>query len=160
MKTEIVKVKIPENASVIIGHSHFIKTVEDIYEALVNSVPQIKCGVSSCEASGPCLVRTEGTDAELKKSAAENALAIGVGHSFIIFLNNAYPINVLTRIKSVAEVCSIYCATANPVEVIVAETSQGRGLLGIVDGFSPKGIEGQKEKASRKKLLRAIAYKL
>jgi adenosine/AMP kinase len=140
--------------------SHFIKTVEDLYEALVNSVPGIRFGLAFCESSGPCLVRHEGTDEELRKLAAEKALEIGAGHSFIIFLRGAYPINVLNAVKAVPEVCQIYCATGNPVEVIVAETEQGRGILGVVDGYRSKGVESEKEVAERKSFLRRIGYKL
>jgi len=160
IKTEVVKVKPPEGCNVILGMSHFIKTVEDLYEALVNSVPGIKFGLAFCESSGPCLVRHEGTDEELRRLAAEKALEVGAGHSFIIFLRGAYPINVLNAIKSVPEVCQIYCATGNPVEVVVAETEQGRGILGVVDGYRSKGIESEKEVGERKSFLRRIGYKL
>ena len=160
MKTKVVKIEMPKDANVIIGQAHFVKTVEDIYEALVNSVPNIKFGVGFCEASGPCLVRCEGNDDGLKKIAAKNALDIGAGHSFIVIMQNAYPINVLKAIKDVPEVCSIYCATANNVEIIVSETEQGKGILGIVDGSAPKGIENEEEADKRKKLLRKIGYKL
>jgi adenosine/AMP kinase len=160
VKVEVVKVKPPEGCNVILGMSHFIKTVEDLYEALVNSVPGVRFGLAFCESSGPCLVRHEGTDEELRKLAAEKALEIGAGHSFIIFLRGAYPINVLNAIKAVPEVCQIYCATGNPVEVIVAETEQGRGILGVVDGYRSKGVESEKEIAERKSFLRRIGYKL
>ena len=160
MKTKVVKIEMPKDANVIIGQGHFVKTVEDIYEALVNSVPNIKFGIGFCEASGPCLVRCEGNDDGLKKIAAKNALDIGAGHSFIVIMQNAYPINVLKAIKDVPEVCSIYCATANNVEIIVSETEQGKGILGIVDGSAPRGIENEEEADKRKKLLRKIGYKL
>ena len=160
VKVEVVKFKPPEGCNVILGMSHFIKTVEDLYEALVNSVPGIRFGLAFCESSGPCLVRHEGTDEELRKLAAEKALEIGAGHSFIIFLRGAYPINVLNAVKAVPEVCQIYCATGNPVEVVVAETEQGRGILGVVDGYRSKGVESEKEVAERKSFLRRIGYKL
>ncbi len=160
MKTKVVKIEIPKDANAIIGQAHFVKTAEDLYEALVNSVPNIKFGIGFCEASGPCLVRYEGNDDGLKKIAAKNALSIGAGHSFVIIMKNAFPINVLKAIKDVPEVCSIYCATANNVEVIVSETEQGKGILGTVDGSAPKGIEGEEEIENRKELLRKIGYKL
>ena len=160
MKFETVKVEMPENCNVILGTAHFIKTVEDIYEALVNAVPSIKFGIGFCEASGPCLVRSEGNDEELKKLAINHALKLGCGHSFIIFLKDAFPINVVGTIKQVPEVCTIYAATANPLEVIVAETEQGRGIMGVVDGSKPKGIETPKDVAERKAFLRKIGYKL
>ena len=155
-----MKVERPENANVIIGQTHFIKTAEDIYEALVNSVPTIKFGLAFCEASGPCLVRVEGNDEALKKTAAENALKISAGHSFIIIMRNAYPINVLRAVKNVPEVCSIFCATANEVEVIIAETNLGRSIIGVVDGEKSKGIETEKDVKERKEFLRKIGYKL
>lgn len=160
METKIVKIEKPSESNVIIGQSHFIKTTEDIYEALVNSVPGIKFGIGFCEASGPCLVRCEGTDEGLKKIAAKNALAIGAGHSFVIIIQNAYPINVLKAIKDVPEVCSIYCATANEVALILAETGEGRAILGVVDGSKVKGIESEADVLKRKELLRKIGYKL
>ena len=160
MKIETVKVDMPENCNVILGTAHFIKTVEDIYEALVNAVPSIKFGIGFCEASGPCLVRFEGNNKELKNIASNHASRLGCGHSFIIFLKNAYPINVLDKIKQVPEVCTIHAATANPLEVIVAETEQGRGILGVVDGFKPKGIETEKDAEARREFLRKIGYKL
>ena len=160
MELETVKVEVPENCNIILGTAHFIKTVEDIYEALVNAVPGIKFGVGFCEASGPCLVRTEGNDKELKKLATDHASRLGCGHSFIIFLKNAYPINVLDKIKQVPEVCTIHAATANQLEVIVAETEQGRGVLGIIDGFKTKGIETEEDVVTRKEFLRKIGYKL
>ena len=160
MEIKTYKVKIPEGTNVILGQTHFIKSVEDLYEALVNSVPQIKFGLAFCEASGPCLVRFEGNDEELKKLASQTAFEIGAGHFFVIYIKNAYPINVLDAIKQCREVCSIFCATANPVEVIIAETEQGKGILGVVDGFSSKGIETEKEVKERKEFLRKIGYKL
>ena len=144
----------------IIGQAHFIKTVEDIYEVLVGSVPSIKFGIAFSEASGKCLVRVEGNDSELKKIASDNVLAIGCGHMFFIALRESYPINVLNQIKKVPEVCLIFCATANPLEVIVAQSQQGRALLGVVDGFSPKGSESEEDKKARKALLRKFGYKL
>lgn len=155
-----VKIEKPEEINFILGQSHFIKTVEDIHEALVSTVPGIRFGLAFCEASGKCLVRWTGTDAAMIELAHKNALAIGAGHSFILFLGQGYfPINVLNTIKAVPEVCRIFCATANPVEVLVAETEQGRGILGVVDGFSPKGIEGEEDIAWRKDFLRKIGYK-
>lgn len=160
MKTETVKVLLPKEANIILGQTHFIKTVEDVYEALINAVPTIKFGVGFCEASGKCLVRSEGNDEELKKIAEEYALKIGAGHSFIIFIKNAYPINVLRALKEVPEICTIFCATANSLEVIVAETEQGRGIIGVIDGEKPKGIEKEEDIKWRKELLRKIKYKL
>ena len=156
-----VKIEKPEEINFILGQSHFIKTVEDVHEALVNAVPGIKFGVAFCEASGKCLIRWSGTDETMIDLATKNAQAIGAGHSFIIFLgNDFYPVNVLNAIKTVPEVCRVFCATANPVEVMVAETEQGRGILGIVDGSSPLGIEGDEDIAWRKGFLRMIGYKL
>jgi adenosine/AMP kinase len=160
METKVYKLKIPEGTNVILGQTHFIKTTEDLYEALVNSVPQIKFGLAFCEASGPCLVRSEGNDEELKKLAENSAFEIGAGHSFIIYIKNAFPINVLNAIKNCPEICNIFCATANPVEVIIAETELGRGVLGVIDGFKPKGIEKEEDKKHRKEFLRKIGYKL
>jgi len=159
MELKSVKVEIPENANVIIGQTHFIKTTEDLYEAIIGSVPQAKFGLAFCEASGPCLVRVEGNDERLKKLAAQNASNIGAGHTFIVLLENAYPINVLNRIKDVHEVCSIFCATSNPVDVIVVENERGRGIVGVVDGEKPKGIEAAKDVEDRKAFLRKIGYK-
>lgn len=153
-------IKPTEGVNVILGQTHFIKTAEDLYEALVNAVPNIKFGVAFCEASGPCLVRHEGNDAELRKAAAEKALELACGHSFIILMQNAYPINVLDKIKAVPEVCNIYAATANPLEVIIAETEQGRGIIGVIDGAKAKGIETETDIAQRKTFLRTIGYKL
>ncbi len=158
---EIISVKIdaPKETNVILGQTHFIKSAEDIYEVLVSSVPGIKFGLAFCEASGKCLIRYEGNDEELKKAAQVNALALGAGHSFIIFMRNAYPINVLNAIKNLQEVCSIFCATSNPVEVIIAKTEKGRGILGVIDGESPRGIEKEKDIEERKSFLQAIGYK-
>ncbi|MBC7189579.1 adenosine-specific kinase [Candidatus Aerophobetes bacterium] len=160
MEFKVVKMEIPEKANLILGQTHFIKTAEDLYEILTTSCSTIKFGVAFCEASGPCLVRAEGNDDELKKIAIRNAEAIGAGHVFVILLRDAYPINVLNAVKMCPEVCSIFCATANPVQVIVAETEQGRAVLGVVDGFSPKGVEGEEDVKVRKKFLRDIGYKL
>jgi len=160
LELKIVKIETPKDAQLILGTSHFIKTVEDLYEAVAGAVPNAKFGIGFCESSGPCLVRAEGNDAELKEHAKKNALAIAAGHSFIILLRNAYPINVLNAIKMVPEVCSIHCATSNPVEVILAETEQGRGILGVVDGLRSKGIETEKDVEERKTFLRKIGYKL
>ena len=157
---ELKTVKIdPKDSQVIIGQSHFIKSVEDLHEALVNSVPGIKFGVAFCESSGPCLVRTSGNDHDLIEFAGRAAFEVGAGHSFILFLKNAYPINVLNQVKLVQEVCSIFAATANPIQVIVAETGQGRGILGVIDGSKPKGIETPKDAEDRKEFLRKIGYK-
>lgn len=154
-----VPIKIPEKANVIIGKSHFIKTVEDIYEVLVTSVPGIRFGLAFNEASGKRLVRYEGNDEELVKVAIDSALSIGAGHVFVLFIRNAYPINILNQLKNVQEVVTLYVATGNPVEVIVAETSQGRTVLGVVDGYSPLGVETEKDKEERKEFLRKIGYK-
>ncbi len=160
MRFEIVKVEVPKECNVIIGTAHFIKTVEDLYEALMNSVPGIKFGIAFCEASGPCLVRHEGNDPELRELAAKKALEIGCGHSFIIFIKNAYPINVLGKIKEVPEVCNIHAATANPLELVIVETEQGRGIIGVIDGFKSRGIEREEDIKARKEFLRRIGYKL
>jgi adenosine/AMP kinase len=160
LELKLVKIKKSEELNLILGQSHFIKTAEDLYEALVNSVPGIKFGLAFMESSGACKVRIEGTDAELKQSAAENCLELGCGHSFLILLKGSYPINVLNAVKNVPEVCNIYCATANPVEVIVAESENGRGILGVIDGLKPKGIENNEDIKWRKELLRKIGYKL
>ena len=159
---EILSVKIekPEEINLILGQSHFIKTVEDLHEALVNAVPGIKFGLAFCEASGPCLVRHSGTDAELTELAKTNAFNLAAGHSFIVFLRDSFPLNVLNSIKNVPEVCTIYCATANPVEVIIAESDLGRGIMGVIDGSKSKGIEDDTDIEERKSLLRKIGYKL
>ncbi|MGA8904176.1 MAG: adenosine-specific kinase [Candidatus Bathyarchaeia archaeon] len=160
MNTKIVDVKVPDGCNVILGQSHFIKTVEDLYEALVNAVPTIKFGLAFCESSGPCLVRVDGNDSELKDLASKSAFALSAGHSFIIFMRNAYPLNVLDKVKAVPEVCNIFLATANPFQVILAETEQGRGILGVVDGYASKGIETERDVHERKEFLRKIGYKL
>jgi adenosine/AMP kinase len=159
MELKTVALTIPENGNIIVGQSHFIKTVEDIYEAIVGAVPQMKFGVAFNEASGACLIRVDGNDAELEANAAANAQAIAAGHTFVIALREGYPINILGRIKDLPEVCNIFCATANPVEVIIAETAQGRGILGVIDGSSPKGIETSEDREWRHGLLRKIGYK-
>ena len=159
MEFKAIKINKPEDANIIIGQSHFIKTVEDLYDVLISSSPNISFGLAFCEASGACLIRTEGNDQQLKKLAAQNAQNIGAGHSFVIILGNAFPINVLNAIKNVSEVCRIYCATANALEVIVAQTEQGRGIIGVVDGSSPQGIEVEKDVEWRKEFLRKIGYK-
>ncbi len=141
------------------GQSHFIKTAEDLYEAIVSGCPHSKFGIAFCEASGPCLIRVEGNDIELKKIAAENAMSLGAGHTFIILLRDVYPINVLNAVKNCQEVCRIFCATANALEVIVAESEQGRGILGVIDGFSPKGVETEADASARREFLRKIGYK-
>lgn len=158
MKT--IKLDSPEGCNLILGQAHFIKSVEDIYEAMINSVPSVRFGVAFCESSGPCLVRFEGNDDELKNLAKKNALTLGCGHSFIIYLRNAYPINVLDKVKGVPEVCNIYAATANPIEVVIAETEQGRGILGVIDGLKSRGIEEGEDVKDRKELLRRLGYKL
>jgi len=155
-----VKIEPPKDCNVIVGMAHFIKTVEDLYEALVGAVPGIKFGIGFCESSGPCLVRHEGNDNELRKLAAEKAFEIACGHSFIIFLKDAYPINVLDKIKQAQEVCTIYAATANQLEILIAETDQGRGIIGVVDGLKSKGIETEDDAKARKQFLRKIGYKL
>jgi adenosine/AMP kinase len=159
MELKTVRLSIPENGNIIVGHSHFIKTVEDLYEAIVNTVPQMKFGIAFNEASGDCLIRVDGNDPELESIATENAQAIAAGHTFVIALRNGYPINILGRIRDIPEVCNIFCATANPVEVIVAESEQGRGVLGVIDGSSPKGIESAHDREWRHGLLRKIGYK-
>jgi len=159
LELQLIKIDKPEDANLILGQSHFIKTVEDLYEVLVNNVPNIKFGLAFAESSGACKIRCEGTDPELKKLAAQNMLALGAGHSFIILLKNAYPINVLNAVKNIPEVCNIYCATANPVEVIVADSGSGRGILGVIDGAKPKGIEEDTDIKWRYDLLRKIGYK-
>ena len=160
LELKIIKISKPEEVNLILGQSHFIKTVEDLYEVLITAAVGIQFGLAFCESSGACQVRSEGNDPELKKLAQDNALKIGAGHSFIIFLRNSYPINVLNAIKDVPEVCRIFCASANPVEVIVAQTDLGRGILGVIDGSSPQGLESLKDLAWRKDFLRKIGYKL
>ena len=160
METIVVDVKVPERCNVILGQSHFIKTVEDLYEALVNAVPNIKFGLAFCESSGPCLIRHDGNDMNLRQLASKTALELSAGHTFIIFMQDAFPINVLDKVKSVPEVCNIFVATANPFQVILAQTAQGRGVLGEVDGHSSKGVESEKDIEDRKAFLRKIGYKL
>jgi len=161
MELTVVQIEKPETANLILGQAHFIKTVEDLHEALVGSVPGIKFGLAFCESSGPALARASGTDDELIEMAKRNALALGAGHSFIILLGEGfYPVNVLNVVKMVPEVCRIFCATANPVEVVLADTEQGRGILGVVDGIKTKGIETEDDIAQRKNFLRMIGYKL
>ncbi len=160
MELKVVKIEKPEEMNFILGHSHFIKTVEDVHEALVNSVPGIKFGLAFCEASQQALVRYSGTDDELIELAKKNAMNLAAGHSFIVFLGNAFPLNVLNAIKAVPEVTRIFCATANPTEVIIAETEQGRAILGVVDGVKTKGIETEEDIKVRKDFLRKIGYKL
>jgi len=160
MDLEVLKIDNPNELNLILGHSHFIKTVEDLHEALVNTVPNIKFGLAFCEASQKCLVRWSGTDEELIELARDNAYKLSAGHSFIIFLKDAFPINVLRIVKQVPEVCRIYTATANPLEVIIAKTGQGRGIMGVIDGFPSKGIETEDDIEERKDFLRMIGYKL
>ena len=159
---EIKSFQLPLSAdcNIILGQTHFIKTVEDLYEIMVTSVPGIKFGLAFCEASGPCLVRSEGNDSELKKQAEQSALSIGAGHTFIIYIKNAYPINLLNAIKNCPEVCRIFCATANPVQVLYVESEQGRGIIGVIDGSSPRGVESATDVSKRKEFLRKIGYKL
>jgi adenosine/AMP kinase len=156
---KLVPLEIPENGNLILGHSHFIKTVEDIYEAIVNTVPQMKFGVAFNEASGPCLIRVDGNDDTLKALATKNAAALAAGHIFVVVMRDGYPINVLGRIKDVPEVCTIFCATANPVQAVVAESEQGRGVLGVIDGAPPKGTETAEDAEKRRGFLRMIGYK-
>ena len=161
MQLTNVPIEKPDPINFILGQTHFIKTVEDVHEALVNAVPGIKFGMAFCEASGKCLVRWTGTDTAMTELATKNALAIGAGHTFIVFLGEGFfPVNVLNAIKAVPEVCRVFCATANPTEVIVAETEQGRGILGVIDGSAPKGVEGEADIAWRKNFLRQIGCKL
>ncbi len=157
---EKVKIENPDNFNFILGQSHFIKTVEDIQEALVQTVPDIKYGLAFCEASGPCLIRYTGTDDLLIELAKKNAANIGAGHSFIIFLKNAFPINIMNSLRNVPEICRIFCATANPTQVLIVQTDLGRGIVGVVDGSSPKGFETEEDMAKRKEFLRKIGYKI
>jgi len=159
VKLDLVRIDVPEGTNVIIGQSHFIKTVEDMYEAMTNSVPGIKFGLAFCEASGDRLIRYDGNDDELVKLAIDNAKKISAGHAFVLYIKNAYPINVIDRLKAMPELVNLFCATANPVEVIVAETDQGRGVLGVVDGYTPVGVEDESHIAARKEFLRKIGYK-
>ncbi len=160
MELKTVKIEKPADLNFILGHSHFIKTVEDLYEAVVQTVPGMKFGIGFCESSGPALVRHAGNDLRLVELAQKNALALGCGHCFILFMEGGFPINILNTVKNVAEVCQIFCATANPVEVIVAETEQGRGILGVIDGVKTQGIETEADVKTRKDFLRKIGYKL
>jgi adenosine/AMP kinase len=160
MELKVQSMEIPEGCNVIFGQTHFIKTVEDLYEIIVGAVPGAKFGIAFCEASGHCLIRVEGNDEALKEAAMKNASSIGAGHTFVIFLKDAFPINILNAVKMCQEVCSLFCATANPVQVILAESEQGRGVLGVIDGFSPKGVEKEEDVAWRKDLLRKFNYKL
>jgi adenosine/AMP kinase len=159
MELVTVRLEIPDGTNIILGQSHFIKTVEDIYETIVSTVPQMKFGVAFCEASGECLVRFDGNDEAMKDAAVKNALAVGAGHSFIVVLKDGFPINIVARLKEVPEIVGLYCATANPVEVIMAQSGQGRGILGVIDGSSPKGVEDEAGKAWRHGFLRKIGYK-
>ena len=160
MELKNVRLEIPEGANLIVGQTHFIKTVEDLYEVMVNAMPKSRFGIAFCEASGACLIRAEGNEEGLKEVAVRNAQALAAGHTFVMVLLDAYPINVLNAVKNCPEVCSIFCATANPVEVILAQSEQGRGVLGVIDGFSPKGVEEEKDRVWRKDLLRKFGYKL
>jgi adenosine/AMP kinase len=160
MELKSVTLDMPANSNLILGQAHFIKTVEDLYEVMVNASAQVKFGIAFCEASGPCLIRAAGNDADLQTAAVHNVQNIGAGHSFLIFLRDAFPVNFLNAIQQCPEVCRIYCATANPVEVIVATSAQGNGILGVIDGFAPKGIEGPEEITQRHQFLRQIGYKL
>ena len=159
LELKLVAVEKPADVNLILGQSHFIKTVEDLYEAVAGSVPGVKFGLAFCEASGACLVRADGTDDEMKSLAVATAQSIGAGHSFVIMLSNAFPVNVLNAVKACPEVCRIYCATANPLQVIVAETEQGRGILGVIDGSAPKGVEDAAGVAWRQELLQKFGYK-
>ncbi len=159
MEIKTVRLSVPEDCNIVVGMSHFIKTVEDLYEVNTTSCPHSKFGIAFCEASGPCLIRVDGNDEELRKVAAENALSLGAGHTFVILIKDAYPINILNAVKACSEVCRVFCATANPVEAIIAETDQGRSLLGVVDGYSPKGVETEADVKARQELLRTIGYK-
>lgn len=160
METRAVKINIPDGCNIILGQTHFIKTAEDLYEIIATTVPHARFGIAFTEASGPCLIRTEGNDDELISTCVKNLQEIGAGHVFCILLKNAFPINVLNPIKNCPEVCRIYCATANPLEVLVASTEQGNGIIGVIDGFPPKGVETAEDKKNRKEFLRKIGYKL
>ena len=160
MEIKTVSMEIPEWCNIIIGHAHFIKTAEDLFEVMVNSVPQVKFGLAFCEASGPCLIRVEGNDETLKEIAVRNAGQIGAGHTFVLVIRDAYPINCLNAVKGCLEVCTVHCATANPVDVIVVETPKGNGIMGVIDGSSPKGVESAEDLRKRRDFLRSIGYKL
>jgi adenosine/AMP kinase len=160
MNLSVVRMNIPEGSNLILGQSHFIKTAEDIYEAISGTASNAKFGIVFSEASGDCLVRLEGNDQELIEAAKQNSLALGCGHTFIVLMKGAFPINVLNAIKGIQEVCGIFCATANPLDVVVAETEQGRGIMGVIDGRSPKGVESEKDVEERRRLLRRFGYKL
>ncbi|HPC82111.1 MAG TPA: adenosine-specific kinase [Thermoanaerobaculaceae bacterium] len=160
MQILTVPVEKPEATNFILGQSHFIKTVEDLHEAIVQTAPHLRFGVAFCESSGPALVRRSGNDESLVDLAVRNALAVGAGHSFFVFVENGFPVNILNTIKAVPEVCRVFCATANPVEVVVAESAQGRGILGVIDGVSPRGVEGEEDVKARLSFLRKIGYKL
>lgn len=159
MELKLVPLEIPEGGNIVVGQSHFIKTVEDIYEAIVNANPGMKFGIAFNEASGPCLTRVDGNDDALKQCATRNASALAAGHTFVVVMKDGYPINILGRIKDVPEVCGVFCATANPVQAIVAESEQGRGIIGVIDGNAPKGIESSEEAEKRRSFLRMIGYK-
>jgi uncharacterized protein len=159
MQLTTVRLTVPENGNIIVGQSHFIKTVEDIYEAMVNTSPHLQFGIAFNEASGDCLTRFDGNDEELKQNALDNATALGAGHAFVVAMRNGFPINVLRSIRTVPEVVTIFCATANPVEVVIAETEQGRGILGVIDGSSPKGVEDEPHAKARVELLQRFGYK-
>ncbi len=159
MELSLVNLTFPAETNIIVGHSHFIKTVEDLYEVMVGTVPGVEFGLAFCEASQECLVRTDGNADDLIECAVKNALAVGAGHSFYLVMRKAYPINVLNAIKNCQEVCRIFCATANPVQVLVAQSEQGAGICGVIDGFSPKGVEGDEDQKKRTELLQMIGYK-
>ena len=160
MKLQLVDLELPSNSNLILGQSHFIKTVEDLYEVMVNASAEIKFGLAFCEASGPCLIRAAGNSESLQTAAVENAKAVGAGHSFVILMQQGFPVNVLNAVKQCPEVCRIYCATANPVQVVIATSEQGRGILGVIDGFAPKGVEEPQDVDERQQFLRQIGYKL
>ena len=159
MHTRLVSLEIPEGCNIIVGHSHFIKTIEDLYEIMVSNSPGTKFGIAFCESSGPCLIRMEGNDTDLQDAAVRNAKNLASGHTFVILLREGFPINFLNAIKACQEVCRIHCATANPTQAVVAEAEQGSGILGVIDGFSPKGVEGEADQKARKELLRKFGYK-
>ena len=159
LEIQSVRMDVPANANIVVGQSHFIKTVEDLYEAVVQTVPGVKFGVAFCEASGPCLIRHTGTETELENAAVAAANAIGAGHAFVVMLSNAFPVNVLNQIKTVTEVCNVFCASANPLAVVVAEHNGARGIMGVIDGSAPKGIEEEKDRAARHTMIRRFGYK-